>query len=212
MNKLTTEVKNLELETLKNLRSSKSVNTLRAYKADFRDFDLFCKKNDLKSMPTDPKIITIYLTHLSKKSKFSTLKRRLASISVIHKLNGHYLDTKHPIIRENLLGIKRAKGTHQKSKKPILINNLKQIINAIDQDVNSKNNVKNKALLLLGFAGGFRRSELVSLEYDDLEFVQEGMKVFVKRSKTDQSGEGMTKGIPTLKILIIALLNQLKNG
>ena len=137
MNKLTTEVKNLELETLKNLRSSKSVNTLRAYKADFRDFDLFCKKNDLKSMPTDPKIITIYLTHLSKKSKFSTLKRRLASISVIHKLNGHYLDTKHPIIRENLLGIKRAKGTHQKSKKPILINNLKQIINAIDQD-NSK--------------------------------------------------------------------------
>ena len=199
MNKLTTEVKNLELETLKNLRSSKSVNTLRAYKADFRDFDLFCKKNDLKSMPTDPKIITIYLTHLSKKSKFSTLKRRLASISVIHKLNGHYLDTKHPIIRENLLGIKRAKGTHQKSKKPILINNLKQIINAIDQDVNSKNNVKNKALLLLGFAGGFRRSELVSLEYDDLEFVQEGMKVFVKRSKTDQSGEGMTKGIPYFK-------------
>ncbi len=199
MNKLTTEVKNLELETLKNLRSSKSVNTLRAYKADFRDFDLFCKKNDLKSMPTDPKIITIYLTHLSKKSKFSTLKRRLASISVIHKLNGHYLDTKHPIIRENLLGIKRAKGTHQKSKKPILINNLKQIINAIDQDINSKNNVKNKALLLLGFAGGFRRSELVSLEYDDLEFVQEGMKVFVKRSKTDQSGEGMTKGIPYFK-------------
>ena len=199
MNKLTTEVKNLELETLKNLRSSKSVNTLRAYKADFRDFDLFCKKNDLKSMPTDPKIITIYLTHLSKKSKFSTLKRRLASISVIHKLNGHYLDIKHPIIRENLLGIKRAKGTHQKSKKPILINNLKQIINAIDQDINSKNNVKNKALLLLGFAGGFRRSELVSLEYDDLEFVQEGMKVFVKRSKTDQSGEGMTKGIPYFK-------------
>ena len=95
-------------------------------------------------MPTDPKIITIYLTHLSKKSKFSTLKRRLASISVIHKLNGHYLDTKHPIIRENLLGIKSVKGTYQKSKKPILINNLKQIINAINQDINSKTKLKTR--------------------------------------------------------------------
>ena len=196
MKDLVTDVKSLEIETLKNLRSSKSQNTLRAYKADFRDFNEFCKVNGLKSMPTDPKIITIYLTHLSKSSKFSTLKRRLASISVIHKLNGHYLDTKHPIIKENLLGIKRVKGTHQKAKKPILINDLKVIINAINHDKESKNKVENKALLLIGFAGGFRRSELVSLVYDDIEFVGEGVKIFVKRSKTDQSGEGMTKGIP----------------
>ena len=196
MNDLVTDVKSLEIETLKNLRSSKAENTLRAYKADFRDFSLFCNQNGLKSMPTDPKIITIYITHLSKTSKFSTLKRRLASISVIHKLNGHYLDTKHPIIKENLLGIKRAKGTYQKAKKPILINDLKLIINAINQDKKSKNNQKNKALILVGFAGGFRRSELVSLEYEDIEFVKEGVKIFVKRSKTDQSGEGMTKGIP----------------
>ena len=196
MNDLVTDVKSLEIETLKNLRSSKAENTLRAYKADFRDFSLFCNQNGLKSMPTDPKIITIYITHLSKSSKFSTLKRRLASISVIHKLNGHYLDTKHPIIKENLLGIKRAKGTYQKAKKPILINDLKLIINAINQDKKSKNNQKNKALILVGFAGGFRRSELVSLEYEDIEFVKEGVKIFVKRSKTDQSGEGMTKAIP----------------
>tara|TARA_B100001029_G_scaffold61510_1_gene49777 strand:- start:1285 stop:2199 length:915 start_codon:yes stop_codon:yes gene_type:complete len=196
MNDLVTDVKSLEIETLKNLRSSKAENTLRAYKADFRDFSLFCNQNGLKSMPTDPKIITIYITHLSKTSKFSTLKRRLASISVIHKLNGHYLDTKHPIIKENLLGIKRAKGTYQKAKKPILINDLKLIINAINQDKKSKNNQKNKALILVGFAGGFRRSELVSLEYEDIEFVKEGVKIFVKRSKTDQSGEGMTKAIP----------------
>ena len=196
MNDLVTDVKSLEIETLKNLRSSKAENTLRAYKADFRDFSLFCNQNGLKSMPTDPKIITIYITHLSKTSKFSTLKRRLASISVIHKLNGHYLDTKHPIITENLLGIRRVKGTYQKAKKPILINDLKLIINAINQDKKSKNNQKNKALILVGFAGGFRRSELVSLEYEDIEFVKEGVKIFVKRSKTDQSGEGMTKAIP----------------
>tara|TARA_B100000945_G_scaffold308752_1_gene298833 strand:+ start:54 stop:968 length:915 start_codon:yes stop_codon:yes gene_type:complete len=196
MNDLVTDVKSLELETLKNLKSSKASNTLRAYKADFRDFALFCQQNGFNSMPSEPKIITLYLTHLSKSSKFSTLKRRLASISVLHKLNGHYLDTKHPIITENLLGIKRVKGTYQKSKKPILINDLKLIINAINQENNSKNKVKNKALVLIGFAGGFRRSELVSVLYEDVEFVSEGVKIFVKRSKTDQSGEGMTKGIP----------------
>ena len=196
MNDLVTDVKSLEIETLKNLKSSKANNTLRAYKADFRDFAIFCQNNGFASMPTEPKILTLYLTHLSKTSKYSTLKRRLASISVIHKLNGHYLDTKHPIITENLLGIKRVKGTYQKAKKPILINDLKLIINAINQDNNQKSRVKNKALLLIGFAGGFRRSELVSTLLEDIEFVTEGVKIFVKRSKTDQSGEGMTKGIP----------------
>ena len=196
MNDLVTDVKSLELETLKNLKSSKANNTLRAYKADFKDFALFCQQNGFNSMPSEPKIITLYLTHLSKSSKFSTLKRRLASISVIHKLNGHYLDTKHPIITENLLGIKRVKGTYQKAKKPILINDLKLIINVINQENNLKIKSKNKALILIGFAGGFRRSELVSILYEDIEFVSEGVKIFVKRSKTDQSGEGMTKGIP----------------
>ena len=196
MNDLVTDVKNLELETLKNLKSSKAHNTLRAYKADFRDFALCCQQNGFSSMPSEPKIITLYLTHLSKSSKFSTLKRRLASISVIHKLNGHYLDIKHPIITENLLGIKRAKGTYQKAKKPILINELNLILKAIDEDKNTKIRFKNKALILIGFSGGFRRSELVSIEIDDIEFVKEGVKIFIKRSKTDQSGEGMTKGIP----------------
>ena len=196
MNDLVTDVKSLEIETLKNLKNSKANNTLRAYKADFRDFALFCQQNGFSSMPTDPKVLTLYLTQLSKYSKYSTLKRRLASISVIHKLNGHYLDTKHPVITENLLGIKRIKGTYQRAKKPILINDLKKIIEVINKDKNKKNILKNKALLLIGFAGGFRRSELVEIQYEDLEFVPEGVKIFVKKSKTDQSGEGMTKGIP----------------
>ena len=196
MNYLVADIKSLEIETLKNLKSSKANNTLRAYKADFKDFVLFCQKNGLSSMPSDPKILTLYLTHLSKSSKYSTLKRRLASISVVHRLNGHYLDTKHPVITENLLGIKRVKGTYQKAKKPILINDLKLIIKAINEDKNLNNSIKNKALLLIGFAGGFRRSELVAIDLEDIEFVQEGVKIFVKRSKTDQSGEGMTKGIP----------------
>ena len=196
MNDLVTDVKSLELETLKNLKSSKAANTLRAYKADHKDFALFCIKHGFKSMPSEAKVVSLYLTHLSKKSKFSTLKRRLASISVIHKLSGHYIDTKHPIITENLMGIKRIIGTHQKAKKPILINDLKSIVNVIDKDKNEKRRLKNRTLILVGFAGGFRRSELVEILYEDIDFVTEGAKIFVRRSKTDQSGEGMTKGIP----------------
>ena len=196
MNDLVTDVKSLELETLQNLRSSKASNTLRAYKSDYKDFAGFCFKNALIPMPSEPKVISLYLTYLSKSSKFSTLKRRLASISVIHKLSGHYIDTKHPIITENLMGIKRVKGSYQKSKKPLLIRDLKLIVNVIDQNKNENNSLENRALILIGFAGGFRRSELVSIDYEDVEFVSEGVKIFVKRSKTDQSGEGMTKGIP----------------
>jgi site-specific recombinase XerD len=197
MNDLIIDIKNLELETIKNLRNSKSANTLRAYQSDYNDFLKFCSKNGFESMPTQPKILSLYITHLSSYSKYSTLKRRLASISVIHKTKGHYIDTKHPIIMENLMGIKRANGSNQKGKKPLLINDLKIIIKAIDQSKEKDNRkIRDKALLLIGFSGGFRRSELVDIEYEDIEFVSEGVKIFVKRSKTDQSGEGMTKAIP----------------
>ena len=142
MNDLITDVKSLELETLKNLKNSKASNTLRAYKADYKDFAGFCIKHGFKPMPTDPKILSLYLTHLSRTCKFSTLKRRLASISVIHKLSGHYIDIKHPMITENLMGIKRKNGSHQKAKKPILINDLKAIIDVIDKEKNEKKNLK----------------------------------------------------------------------
>ena len=197
LHNLTKDLKGLEDETLKNLRNSKAQNTLRAYASDFRHFKNFCIDNNVKYLPSDPRIISLYLTKLAKTSKFSTLKRRIASISVIHKMKGHYLDTKHPIIIENLLGIKRVNGSNQKAKKPILINDLKLIINVIDETKQvNKRKIRDKAIILVGFSGGFRRSELVNIEYEDIEFVNEGVKIVIKRSKTDQSGEGMTKAIP----------------
>ena len=198
MNNIITDIKALQEETLLNLQSSKANNTVRAYKSDFNDFSLFCVKNGLKSLPSDPKIVSLYLTYLSKKeAKMSTLKRRLVSIGVIHRLKGYYLDTKHPSIIENIMGIKRRKGSIQKGKKPLLINNLKQIINVIDEDNNQEiKKSRDRSILLIGFSGGFRRTELVSLDYDDLDFVTEGVKINLKRSKTDQFGEGSTKALP----------------
>ncbi len=197
MNNLISDIKSLEIETIKNLKNSKSANTLRAYQSDYKDFSLFCSKNGFQAMPTQPKILALYLTHLSSSSKYSTLRRRLASISILHKMKGHYIDAKHPIIIENLMGIKRKIGSNQKGKKPLLIKDLKLLIKAINQS-NEKNlrKLRDKALVLIGFSGGFRRSELVDIEYQDIEFVTEGVKIFVKKSKTDQSGEGMTKAVP----------------
>ena len=197
MNEITTDLKLLHEATLNNLKNSKANNTLRAYKSDFKDFGVFCAKHGLNSLPTEPKIVSIYLTHLSKNSKISTLRRRLVSISMVHKLKGHYLDTKHPLIIENLMGIKRVKGSIQKGKKPLLINHLKSIINVIvKQNINEIKKARDKSILLIGFGGGFRRSELISIDHEDLEFVPEGLKIIVKKSKTDQFGEGMIKGIP----------------
>ena len=198
MNDIITDIKALQDETLLNLQSSKANNTIRAYKSDFNDFGIFCAQNGFNSLPSEPKIVSLYLTYLStKEAKMSTLKRRLVSIGVIHKLKGHYLDTKHPAIIENIMGIKRRKGSIQKAKKPILINNLKEIINVIDQQ--SKEEIKklrDRSIILIGFSGGFRRNEIVSLDFDDLDFVEEGLKINIKRSKTDQFGEGFIKALP----------------
>ena len=200
MSNIVKDISSIEIETLDNIRSSKSVNTIRAYKSDFNHFIEFCKKNSFKSLPTEPKVVSFYLTHLSGSSKVSTLKRRLASISVVHKLKGYYIDIKHPLIIENLMGIQRKKGVFQKSKNPILINELKKIINVIEKyNTNELKKNRDKALILIGFSGGFRRSELVNIDLDDIEFTKEGLKIFIKRSKTDQSGEGMTKAIPYFK-------------
>ena len=212
MKDLITDIKSLELETIKNLRNSKSANTLRAYQSDYNDFSLFCSKNGFQAMPTQPKILALYITHLSSYSKYSTLKRRLASIGILHKTKGHYIDTKHPIIMENLMGIKRKNGSNQKSKKPLLISDLKLLIEAIHQSKEKDNRkIRDIALVLIGFSGGFRRSELVDIEYEDIEFVLEGVKIFVKRSKTDQSGEGMTKAIPYFNSENFCPVKALKN-
>ena len=198
MNEIITDIKALKEETLLNLKSSKANNTVRAYKSDFNDFGLFCAQNGFKSLPSEPKVVSLYLTFLSTKNfKMSTLRRRLVSIGVIHKLKGYYLDIKHPSIIENVMGIKRRKGSIQKGKKPLLINRLKIIIDVIDEQKKEEiKKFRDRSIILIGFSGGFRRNEIVSLDYEDLDFVQEGLKINLKRSKTDQFGEGSVKGLP----------------
>ena len=198
MNYLTSNIKELEKDTLENIKLSKSKNTIRAYKSDFLDFANFCKQNSLKSLPADYKTVSIYITHLFKnKQKLSSIKRKLVSVSVIHKIKGFYIDIKNPVIVENFLGIKRQIGVAQKGKRPLTIENLKKIVNSINSnELCLARKLRDKTILLIGFAGGFRRSELTNLNYEDLDFVNEGIKIKIIKSKTDQFGEGMIKAIP----------------
>ena len=162
MSNIITDIKALQEETLLNLKNSKASNTVRAYKSDFKDFGLFCVQNGFKTLPSEPKIVSLYLTHLSTKEiKLSTIKRRLVSIGVIHKIKGHYLDTKHPIIIENLMGIKRRKGIVQKGKKPILINDLVKLVDVINkQKIEDIKKLRDKSILLIGFSGGLEEMKL----------------------------------------------------
>ena len=198
MNYLTSNIRELEKNTLENIKLSKSKNTIRAYKSDFLDFSNFCKQNSLNSLPADYKTVSFYITHLfNNKKKLSSIKRKLVSISLIHKIKGFYIDIKNPAIVENFLGIKRQLGVAQKGKQPLTVENLRKIINSIDiNELSLERKLRDKTILLVGFAGGFRRSELTNLNYDDLDFVDEGVKIKIKKSKTDQFGEGMIKAIP----------------
>ena len=111
----------------------------------------------------------------------STLKRRLVSIGVIHKLKGHYLDTKHPSIIENVMGIKRRKGSIQKGKKPILISDFKIEISRCNRSTTKEKilrKLRDRSIILIGFSGGFRRNEIVALDYEDLRFcIQKALKI-----------------------------------
>lgn len=192
--------RNLEAQTIENIKNSKSLNTNRAYKSDYNHFIDFCKKNGLEYLKPDVKTISIYLTDLSnKKYKYSTIRRRLVSISIANKLSGNYINTKHPAIDENLKSIRRKLGNYQRGKTPILLEELNKIINAIERNESNIRKIRDKSIILLGFAGGFRRSEIVSLDLEDVEFVKEGIKVLLRKSKTDQFSDGFLKGIPYLK-------------
>ena len=99
MNDIINKIQQLEQSTFENLRNSKAKNTSRAYSSDYKDFVLFCKRYNFPFMPSNPKTITLYLTHLGKSFKYSTIKRRLSTIKIMHKYKGFHLDLNHPIIK-----------------------------------------------------------------------------------------------------------------
>ncbi len=172
--------------------NAKSENTKRAYKSDWKDFQTFCSGHGFSTLPATPHTICLYISKLSSTKKLSTVRRRIAAITEAHK----FANLKIPmdgIVKAVLKGLARSSKTKSIKKKAISITYLKAFFPSKFPD--NIRTIRDRALILLGFAGGFRRSELVALDFSDIEFTQSGMTVQIRQSKTDQEGKGQVKTI-----------------
>jgi site-specific recombinase XerD len=176
------------------LRASQSQNTRRAYASDWRHFLAWCKTAGQGSLPASPETLILYLSALAQSAKTSTLTRRLSAISQAHQAAGFESPSQHLAVRKVMAGIRREKGTAQTGKKPVVTEDIRAMVATLS----SKRllDVRDRALLLLGFAGALRRSELVALNVEDLKINREGLIVTIRRSKTDPEGQGRLVGIP----------------
>ena len=170
-----------------------AVNTQRAYKSDFKDFNEWCETNGQIPFPVSPETLAAYVSHLADTCKWATINRRLAAISKLHQLNNSETPTQNRIFKIVMDGIKRTKGVRQKQAPAFKLNILKQLLR--DFETKTHADLRNKALLLLGFTGAFRRSELVALNVEDLNFTEEGLVVSMQKSKTNQYGDYEEKAI-----------------
>lgn len=172
---------------------SKAGATRRAYASDWRHFNTWCSDRALPALPAEPTTVALYLAALADTLKPATLARRVTTIAEAHRTAGHPTPTDHAVVRAVLQGIRKTKGVAQKGKAPILTSDLLRMLARLPDDRQGR---RDRALLLVGFAGAFRRSELVALDVDDLDFRTDGLVVNLRRSKTDQEGQGAQVAIP----------------
>ncbi|MCU4186609.1 tyrosine-type recombinase/integrase [Acidiferrimicrobium sp. IK] len=173
--------------------ASKAPATIRAYRADWRDFTGWCDRHGLQALPADPDTVALYLTDLAAWAKASTIGRRLSAISQAHQTAELDSPTTSVRVRVTMAGIRRTIGTAQVGKDPVLMADLRKMVAKLGPSLNG---TRDRALLLVGFAGAFRRSELVALNVEDVTDGQDGLTILLRRSKTDQEGAGRKVGIP----------------
>jgi integrase len=177
------------------IAAAKAPATLKAYRSDFSDFESWCAAHGLTPLPAAPETVALYLAERADVLRPSTLTRRLAAIAKVHSAAGleSPASLRHAVVSEVLKGIRRTKGTAPSCKAPFLVGQLKAALRDTREDLLG---IRDRALLLIGFAGAFRRSELVALDVADIQFTDDGLVVTLRRSKTDQEGEGRKVGIP----------------
>ena len=173
--------------------SARSKATIRAYVSDWKHFTCWCADNGFNSLPADPGTVALYVADLASQCKPSTISRRLASISIIHKSSGHSSPTADTRVQNVTRGIRRRLGTAQSEARPLVIGDLRRMLAHLPDTVAG---ARDRALFLVGFAGAFRRSELVAIDLDDLERREEGIVVHLRRSKTDPEATGREVALP----------------
>ncbi len=171
------------------IREAHAENTRRAYQSDLRAFRKWGG-----DVPTNPHELACFIAEEGQRLHTSTVRRRLAALSVAHRLtggSGH--PTHHPLVKTALRGLQRLSGVAQDQAAPLMLEDLWAVLDKTGECIRDQ---RDRALLLIGFAGGLRRSELVGLDLADLEFVREGLIIILRRSKTDQERRGRRIGIP----------------
>jgi integrase len=171
-----------------NFRASKADATWRAYKTDWEDWELWATARKLSPLPADPAAICLFLAERSSRLKIATLEGRLAGISQAHKLAGLPSPTHDPSVKAQMAGIRRRLGVKQAQKAAADLPTLRAMLETIPRE--GLAGKRDRAILLLGFGGAFRRSEITALTFEDLEFRPEGVLVTIRKSKTDQEGVG----------------------
>lgn len=167
-------------------RASRAENTLRAYESDLATFRAWCAGQGMAALPALPATVVLYVTHLAQLGRSAaTISRALVSISQSHKAAGLESPTSDEAVRTVLQGVRKTIGTAQDKKAPMRSEILRESLSGAS--------LRDRAILLFGFAGGFRRSELAALQVEDLQRVAAGYVITVRRSKTDQEGRGMRK-------------------
>lgn len=183
----------LNRQTKEYISRAKADNTMRAYISDFLLFIAWCEHYNVTYLPAEPTTIASYISYMAESGrKVSTIQRKISAISQAHQKENLESPTYNHIVRSTMQGIRRTLGAKQTEKRPISIKNLQRVSTIINNDLTG---YRDKALLLIGFAGAFRRSELVAIDVEHLTFHTEGVEIFVPKSKTDQEGEGFSKGI-----------------
>jgi site-specific recombinase XerD len=175
------------------IRASKAENTLRGYTADWRDFCAWSEAHGRSPLPATPEAVAAYIAECASHLKVGSIQRRLNAIAEAHKATGLESPTHSPIVRNTMKGIRRTKGTAPVQKTAALTGDIRAMVDATDAGIIG---LRDRALVLLGFAGAFRRSELVALDVADCAFGKDGLTVTLRRSKTDQEGAGRKVGIP----------------
>jgi site-specific recombinase XerD len=188
------ELEQLISEAREYAGAARSTNTERAYESDWADFQSWCDGLGFEQCPASPETVALYLTHLARTHKTSTIARRLAAISHWHYRAREMSPAASIEVRTVLAGIRRKKGTASLRKRPLLGASVAASVVQLPGD--TLLGLRNRALLLVGYAGAMRRSELVALDWEDCEFGEEGLRVTIRRSKTDPTGRGMAIGIP----------------
>ena len=175
------------------IRASKAASTLRGYRSDWRDFCAWCEAHSIHSLPAAPESVAAYIAECAGHLKPGSIQRRLNAIAEAHKATGLESPTHSSIVANTMKGIRRTKGTAPIQKAPALTDDIRAMIDATDAGTMG---ARDRALILLGFAGAFRRSELLGFDAEDCAFGKDGLTVTLRKSKTDQNGAGRKIGVP----------------